>query len=165
MEPVSAALGIASSTVTLAGLALSVGKTLTNVVNTHNQYTALLYSLIGACKAIEVAWNRISAWIEANRFDDCEEDASFYEQLMDSIDAGKVILGILQEDLEPYTQVKPGEKSATGTWRALLNETTLRDHCGRLNLQVSSLHLLLATTNLLEFLFHSPHICRRTNRK
>jgi hypothetical protein len=152
MEPVSAALGIASSTVTLAGLALSVGKTLTTVVNTHKQHAALLYSLIGACKAIEVAWSRIHAWIEVHRFEESEEDASFYEQLMGSVDAGQVILGVLQEDLEPHTHVKPGEKSATGTWRALLNETTLRDHCGRLNLQVSSLHLLLATASLLAFL-------------
>jgi hypothetical protein len=152
MEPVSAALGIASSTVTLASLAWSVGKTLTTVANTHRQHAALLYSLIGACKAIEVAWNRIHTWVEAHKFEDSEEDASFYEQLMGSIGAGEVILGILQEDLEPYKHVKPGEKSASGTWRALLNETTLRDHCVRRNLQVSSLHLLLATTSLLAFL-------------
>ena len=149
MEPVTAALGIASSTVTLAGLALSVGKTLTTVVNTHRQYAALLYSLIGACKAIEVAWNRIHAWVEARRFVESESDASFYEQLMGSIDAGEVILGALQDDLEPFIHVKPGERSATGTWRALLNETTLRDHWVRLNLQVSSVHLLFATANLL----------------
>ncbi|ERF73623.1 hypothetical protein EPUS_00876 [Endocarpon pusillum Z07020] len=148
MEPVSATLGIAASTVTLAALAVGVGRTLTTVVNTHRQHAALIYSLIGACKAVEVAWKRIHAWSEAQSCPTDGLDSSFYEQLMASIDVGRVILGSLQQDLEPFTHVIPGQKSASGTLRALLNESTLRDHCVRLNLQVSSLHLLLATSTL-----------------
>lgn len=148
MEPVSAALGIASSTVTLAGLALSIAKTLTTVINTYRQSAALLYSLIGACKAIEVAWQRIHDWITAYSIAENGQDSSFLEQLVDSIDIAYVVLSTLQQDLEPFT-VNPAQKSASGTWRALLNESTLRDHCIRLNLQVSSTHLLLATANLL----------------
>jgi hypothetical protein len=148
MEPVSATLGIASSAVTLAGLAFSITKTLTAVVNTHRQSAALIYSLIGACKAIEVSWKRIHAWIEAHSFANSGQDASFLEQLAGSIDVAHIILDTLQQDLEPYTHVKPGERSALGTWRALLNESTFRDHCVRLNLQVSSTHLLLATAEL-----------------
>jgi Ankyrin repeats (3 copies) len=148
MEPVSASIGIASSTVTLAALALSISKTLTTVVNTHRQSAALIYSLIGACKAIELAWQRIHVWIEAHSFAESGQDSSFLEQLVESIDVAHAVLSTLQQDLEPYT-LNPGQKSASGTWRALLNETTLRDHCVRLNLQVSSTHLLLATANLL----------------
>jgi hypothetical protein len=152
MEPVSATLGVASSTVTLAALAVSVGRTLTTVVNTHRQHAALIYSLIGACKAVEVAWKRIHAWSEAQSCPNDVPDSSFYEQLMGSIDVGRIILDSLQQDLEPFTHVIPGQKSASGTLRALLNESTLRDHCVRLNLQVSSLHLLLATSTLSVFL-------------
>jgi hypothetical protein len=149
MEPISAALGIASSTVTLAGLALNIAKTLTTVVNTHRQHAALIYSLIGACKAIEAAWKRIHTWIESNSFVDDSQDSSFYEQLTASIHAGQIILGTLQQDLEPYTHVAPGDKSKLRTLRALLNENSFRDHREALNLQISSLHLLLATSNLL----------------
>jgi hypothetical protein len=148
MGPVSATLGIASSTVTLAGLVLGIGKLLTTVVNTHRQSAALIYSLIGACKAIEVAWGRIHASIETHCLADSEEDTSFREQLQDAVEVGQIILGTLHEDLEPYKNVKPGQESASRTLRALLHESTLRDHCTRLNLQVSSLHLLLATANL-----------------
>lgn len=147
MEPVSATLGIASSTVTLAELALGIGKILTTVVNTHRRSAALIYSLIGAYKAIEVAWGRIHASIETHCLADSDDDTSFREQLQDAVEVGQIILGTLHEDLEPYKNVKPGQESASSKFRAFLNESTLRDHCTRLNLQVSSLHLLLATAN------------------
>jgi hypothetical protein len=148
MEPVSATVGIATSAVTLAGLALSITKTLTAVVNTHRQYEALIYSLIGACKAIEEAWNRIHAWIEAHSFADSGQDASFLEKLADSIVIARFVLDALQLDLEPYRNVKSRKRSALGTWRAFLNESTFKEHRERLNLQVNSTTLLLATAEL-----------------
>jgi hypothetical protein len=151
MDPVTATLGAAASAATLAGLALRICTTLTTVVKTHKQSAALIYSLIGACKAIQVASNRIYTWVKAQSFARSGEEHSFYEQLEGSIEVGQIILGTLQQDLEPYTRLSPGQRSVSGTLGVLLNENILRDHCVRLNLQVSSLHLLLATGDLLVF--------------
>lgn len=77
MEPVSATLGIVSATVTLAGLALTIGKTLTAAIKFNSQSRPQIYALISACKGIEVAWNRISTWLETYSFSENEGDGSF----------------------------------------------------------------------------------------
>lgn len=148
MEPVSATLGIVSAAVALAGLAVNIGRMLTTVVSLHKQSAALVYSLIGATKAIEVALNRIHAWLEAYNFPQGGDGSSFFEQLMASIDAGHIILGVLSQDLKPYTHLRLGRTSVSGRWKLALDESLFRNHCANLNLQVSSLHLLLATANL-----------------
>lgn len=133
----------------MAALALKIGQTLRNIVATYNHNTVLLYSLIGACQAIEVAWNRISAWINCQSLTTYANDSSFYEQLAASIDIGKVVLDALQQDLKKHsTIINLGLSSVLRKGKVLLDENVLRDHCTRLNLQLSSLHLLLATTSL-----------------
>jgi hypothetical protein len=151
MEPISGAIGIAGGAVTLAGLALTISKILTNFVNVHHRSALLIHSLIGACKAIEIAWNSIHDWVETQRNLDSVEN-SLLDQLMSATEVGKIVLGALIQDLEPYEgahigkvvlKLKAGQKL-----KAVLDEDVFKDHCARLNLQVSSLHLLLATTTL-----------------
>jgi hypothetical protein len=162
MDPATAFFGIASGTVTLSALALKVGQTLKSIVNTHKQGAALIYSLIGACQAIEIAWNRISTWIGSQSSATYASDSSFYDQLATSIEVGKIVLGALQQDLGEDATLQPGQNSVHTTWRVLLNEDALRDHCVMLNTQLSSLHLLLATAKLsvfIDYLFCCPPFC------
>lgn len=63
MDPAPGALWVASASVTLAALALKISHILRSIVASYNQSAAIMYSLIGACRAIEVAWSRINAWI------------------------------------------------------------------------------------------------------
>jgi len=118
------------------------------VINTHRQSAPLIYSLIGACKAIEAASKRIHAWIEAHSFASTGQDSPFFEQLVDSIGVCHIVLDMLRQDLAPYTLDKVGMKSWSRALRGLLNESTLTEHRAILNFQVNSLHLLLATTNM-----------------
>jgi hypothetical protein len=64
-------------------------------VATHKQGEALIYSLIEACQAIEVAWNRISTWLESQSSATYASDSSFYDQLATLIEVGKIVLGAL----------------------------------------------------------------------
>lgn len=148
MDPASAILGIASGTVMLAGLALKIGQTLRNMAVLYNRSAALLYSLIGACQAIEVAWNRINTWIASQPLSSYAAGSAFFDQLTDSIEAGKIVLGALQQDLQKFAHVEPGQNSVSLMWKSLRNEDVLRDYCTKLNLQVSSLQLLLTTASL-----------------
>ena len=148
MDPVSGVLGIASATVTLGALALKIGQTLRTIASAHKQGATLIYSLIGACQAIELAWNRIDTWIRSQPPAAYASDSSFYDRLATSIEGGKIVLDALEQDLGIDAKLSPGQTSAQITWRALLNENTLRDHCTRLNLQLQCLHLLLATASL-----------------
>lgn len=157
MDPISGAIGVAGALVTLSGLALSIGKTLTNIASIHGGPALLLYSLAGACKAIEIAWNNIQSWLENQRTLESVGE-SLLDQLMSAIEVGKIVLGALKQDLKPYelTLIDPPRVNgrvlpkfrAMQRLKAVLNEGILKDHCVRLNLQVSSLHLLLATTKL-----------------
>jgi hypothetical protein len=147
MDAVTGILGIASAAVTLAALALKVGQTLKTMVATYTEGAALLYSLIGACKAIELAWNRINIWLGSQSAITYARDSPFYDQLAASIEVGKVVLGALQRDLGKYAETKPGQ-NVYSRFKLLLNENILQDHSARLSLQVSSLHLLLATASL-----------------
>lgn len=122
---------------------MGIGKALKAVVSLHRQSAALMFSLIGACKALEMAWNRIHAWLEAYGSCQSQKDSVFFEQLQSSIDAGKIVLECLQQDLEPYTHI-----GCNAAWKTIFKESEFKDHCTRLNLHVSSLHLLLATANL-----------------
>lgn len=162
MDPATAFFGIASGTVTLGALALQVGKTLKSIVNTHKQGAALVYSLIGACQAIEVAWNRISIWIGSQSSATYASDSPFYAQLATSIEVGKIVLGALQQDFGEDATPQPGQNSVRTTWKVLLNEDALRNHCAMLNIQLSSLHLLLATAKLsvlVDYLLRCLHFC------
>ena len=148
MEPVTGFFGIASGTVTLAALALKIGQTLNGMVAAYSQSAAVIYSLIGACKAIELAWKRLRCWVDSQSEKTYAKDSAFYDQLATCIEVGQVVLGALQRDLEKDTNTQPGQTSVRSTLRLLLSEETLRDHCTRLMLQNSSLQLLLATASL-----------------
>jgi hypothetical protein len=147
MDPATGILGIASATVTLAALALKVGQTLKTMVATYTEGAALLYSLIEVCKAIELAWSRINIRIGSQSAITYARDSPFYDQLAASIEVGEVVLGTLQRDLGKYAEIMPGQ-NVYNRLKVLLNEKVLQDHSARLNLQVSSLHLLLATSSL-----------------
>jgi hypothetical protein len=149
MDPAFSLVGITSGTVTLAALALKIGQTLRNIVAAYNQSAAIIYSLIGACQAVEVAWNRINNWVKSQSTAPYATDSAFYEQLATSIEVGKVVLGALQHDLEKHENSKPGQNSLRSMRKVLLDEDVFRDHCTRLTLQLSSLQLLLATASLL----------------
>ncbi len=159
MEPASVFLGIASATVTLGALALKVGQKLRTIVATHKQAAPLIYSLIGACQAIGVAWNRISLWIGSQSSATYSSDSSFFDQLTASIEVGNMVIDALLQDLEKDAHIQPGQTSVHATWRALLNEDVLQGHCIRLNLQLTSLHLLLATTKLSVLLVICDAVC------
>ena len=158
MDPISGAIGIASGAVTLSGLALTIGKTLTGFVNVYQRSALHIYSLIGACKAIEIAWNSIHSWIETQTSLQ-SVDTSLLDQLKSTIEVGKIVLGALEKDLEPYdllriapifkkTSKAAGKLETRQKLKAVLDEDVFKDHCVKLNLLVSSLHLLLATTAL-----------------
>jgi hypothetical protein len=147
MDPVSGIVGIASGTVTLACLAIKISKTLSTMVSMHHHSEALVYALIGACKAIETALNRIKVWIESQTSIEYQENSIFFDQLAASIEAGKIVLGALQEDVEVPATSKTWQ-TVSAIFKTVLKEDVLRDHCMRLNLQLSSLQLLLATTNM-----------------
>lgn len=125
MDPASGALGVASATVTLAALALKIGQILTSVAASYNRGAALIYSLIGACQAIEVAWSCINAWIRCQTATMYAGDSSFYDQLAAAIEVGKVVLGALQKDLEKDATIKPGQKPISTMCKVLLNEDVL----------------------------------------
>ena len=148
MDPASGILSIASGTVTLGALAFKIGQTLRTIVSTHRQSAALIYSLIGACQAIELAWNRIETWIMTQPASTDASDSPFYDRLAALIEVGRIVLEALQQDIGQDATVKPGQTSLHTTWKVLLNEHNFRDHCTRLNLQLQSLHLLLATASL-----------------
>jgi hypothetical protein len=148
MDPASGFVGIASATVTLAALTLKIGQSLRDIVTVYKQSAAIIYSLIGACQAIEVAWNRINTWVKCRSVTADTEDSAFYDQLATSIEAGSVVLGALKQDLDNDANNRPGRNFARTMWKVFLNEDVLRDHCARLTLQLSSLQLLLATASL-----------------
>lgn len=150
MDPISGAIGIASGAVTLSGLALTIGKTLTSCVKTYQRSALIIYSLISACQGIEIAWNSIHTWVESQAGSDSVDDV-LLNQLESAIEVGTILLTALRQDLDPYdsSQVLPPSISNWQKLKSVLDEDVFKDHCIRLNLQVSTLHLLLAATTLL----------------
>jgi hypothetical protein len=88
MDPASGFVGIASASVTLAALALKLGQSLRDIVTVYKQSPEIIYSMIGPCQAIEVAWNRINSWVNCQFVTADTEDSAFYDQLTTSIEVG-----------------------------------------------------------------------------
>jgi hypothetical protein len=66
---------------------LKIGKILTDLLSSYRSLNLLMQSLIGACKAVEVAWQRIDAWPQAESSAE-SGGSTLVDQLLSSIEVG-----------------------------------------------------------------------------
>ena len=145
-----------------AGLALQCGKLvrdLHDVTDMYKNANLTVASLSTGLETIQWAWGRIEAiletWTEGQpRVTQPSLDTDTFQQLNRSLEAGRMVIAALEEDLMPlirdFTQ---GHGSATSREilnrvQVIWNATALRDHQERIRDQMNSMTLMISLLKL-----------------
>jgi hypothetical protein len=155
MDPASAIIGIASGAAGLVALSLQTVTFLTNMYDTYKNVQLLLLDLLTACRAFEMAWTSIRAWVQSKQDDPGSISPPALEQLNSYVTYSEIILDLLRTDLD---RLFPGwksqlrlitiQRSAKVSAKVVRHQSIIRDHCERISRQTSTLTLILSIIQL-----------------
>lgn len=150
MDPASVVIGVVSGAASLAAMALKTSTFLLGLRDSYTNIEVLILDLASTCRAFEIAWNRIHQWASKHIHQARDSPEPIFEQLLSYSEHSKIVLDALRTDLEkvdpsakPAWRLSPRSKA-----RTVLHEKGLKDHGDRLDRQINTLHLLLATAQL-----------------
>ena len=140
-----------------AGLALkclSVAKSLNDLASKYKQSKLTILSMVQNLDTMRLVWGRIGKWSQdyvENNADQGHassvDDNELFNRLERSLEIGDLIMGALEEDIQPYT-TRIEKLGVGGRARLVWNETILRAHEDRLGHQAQAMTMLLQILQL-----------------
>ncbi|KAF2088038.1 hypothetical protein K490DRAFT_65319 [Saccharata proteae CBS 121410] len=145
MDPVSI-LSIVSACTNLGFKCASLVHALHTAVERFKSAELSILSLVEECSTIQLAWDHIQRWIQAE-LEGVPDQQAMLERIQRSLYAGEVVISALQQDLESALSV-PVKSGFLQRTKVVWKDQTLKDHQYRIRGQVAALTLLLQVIRL-----------------
>ncbi|MCJ1459522.1 hypothetical protein MMC28_009901 [Mycoblastus sanguinarius] len=128
MDPASI-IALLEGSMSLALQCGSVAKTLNDVAERYRSTKMTIMSMAQSLDTMQLAWSRIKDWSQAQWYllDTNLENDCFVQRLNRSLEIGKMVMDILQEDLRPY-QNDADTLSFKQRSKAVCNQDALKNH-------------------------------------
>ena len=102
MDPISL-IALIEGSMSLALQCGGVAKTLSDLSGRYRTADLTIVSMVQSLDTMQLAWSRVKDWSQARWFSlgTAIEDDDFVKRLNRSLDIGKIVLNVLEEELRP----------------------------------------------------------------
>lgn len=144
MDPITI-IGLVDASVDLALKCAGAVKKLNDIASKYKNSKLTIMSITGNLDAMQLAWDKIGAWIQAYSPGESSDDDGFVTRMTRFLETGELVMEALEEDLLGFNGDELGIPQRA---KLLWNEGTFLDHQNRIRDQATTMSLLLQAIQL-----------------